>query len=320
MSAFDSPCLFRSLPRSPDLGHLREAAKSLHKSYAAGDPGVVELVDFHRDKPAGTLKLTDAQFVLARSYGFKSWARLKAFVEAQCRSPEELGVLLLQTLFTDNFSLLEELYARRESLRSSDFFLAAALGNVAVVESMLTADRTWASRFGGPLQTQAITYVAHARFRLMDDTYPTRQEQIVRLLLSHGADPNSFVSKAARGEQGEGGLSALYGCCRQPGNPAIAKLLLDAGARVDDGESLYHASELHDASCLELLFAAGVPDADREYCIRRCLDSANPNATLPVYLKYGASRITLRLCAVQKSEHANHRDARRTWRGPQQDH
>jgi ankyrin repeat protein len=289
MSSFDSVHPFRSLPRSPDLGHLREEAKSLQKSYASSDPGAVGFVDFHRGKTADTVKLADTQFVLARSYGFKSWARLKAFVEAQCRSPQELGVLLLRTLFTDNFSLLEELYARRESVPTSDFFFAAALGSVAVVESMLTADPTWASRLGGPLQTQAITYAAHARFWLTDDTYPARQRQIVRLLLSHGADPNSFVSKTARGEQGDGGLSALYGCCRQPGNPAIAKLLLDAGALVDDGESLYHASELHDTSCLELLFAAGVPDADREYCIRRCLDSANPNAALRVYLKYGAS-------------------------------
>ena len=291
MSSFDSVYPFRSLPRSPDLGHLRAEAKSLHKSYTSGDPGAVGFLDFHRGKTADTVKLADAQFVLARSYGFKSWPRLKAFVEAQSRSPEELGALLLRTLFTENVSLLAELYARRESLPTSDFFLAAALGNVAVVESMLTADPTWASRLGGPLETQAITYAAHARFGLMDDTYPARQQQIVRLLLSHGADPNAFVSKAARGggEQGDGGLSALYGCCRQPGNPAVAKLLLDAGARVDDGESLYHASELRDASCLELLFAAGVPDADREYCIRRCLDSANPNVTLPVYLKYGAS-------------------------------
>jgi ankyrin repeat protein len=53
---------------------------------------------------------------------------------------------------------------------------------------LLTADPTWASRLTGPLQTQAITYVAHARFGLFDNTYPTRQEQIVRLLLSHGTD------------------------------------------------------------------------------------------------------------------------------------
>jgi ankyrin repeat protein len=289
MFTFDLGQPFRSLPRSPDLRHLREEAKSLHKSYQSGEPGAVGFVGFHRGKAADTVKLADAQFVLARSYGFKSWARLKAFVDAQSRSPEELGALLLQTVFTDNFTLLEELYARRGSLPAADFFLAAALGNVAVVESMLTADPAWASRLGGPLHTQAITYAAHARFWLMDDTYRTRQQQIVTALLSHGADPNSFVSKAARGDGGDGGLSALYGCCRQPGNPAVAKLLLNAGARVDDGESLYHASELRDVSCLELLFAAGVPDSDREYCIRRCLDSADPNPALAVYLKYGAS-------------------------------
>jgi hypothetical protein len=83
-----------------------------------------------------------------------------------------------------------------------------------------------------------------------------RQQRIVTLLLSHSADPNSFSSEESRGNQGAGRLSALYGCCRQPGNAAIAKLLLDAGANTDDGESLYHASELRDTSCLELLFAA----------------------------------------------------------------
>jgi hypothetical protein len=78
---------------------------------------------------------------------------------------------------------------------------------------------------------------------------------------------------------------------------------------VDDGESLYHASELHDASCLELLFAAGVPDADRDYCIRRCLDFSNPNAALCRLSEIWRKPASPRLRAVQKSEHADHRDA-----------
>src|SRR5262249_485808 len=83
------------------------------------------------------------------------------------------------------------------------------------------------------------------------------------------------------------GLSALYGCCRAPGNPGGAKLLLDAGANTDDGESLYHASELQDVRCLELLFAAGVPKGAQEYCIRRALGAENPAAG-GVYVKEGA--------------------------------
>ncbi|HEY0687346.1 MAG TPA: ankyrin repeat domain-containing protein [Steroidobacter sp.] len=287
MPSFDSARPYRSLPRSPDLGRLRDEAKSLKKLCASGDPTAVGFVDFHLGRTTGAVKLADAQFALARSYGFKSWARLKAFVEAQSRSPAERGALLLQSLFTDNHALLQELYDRREGLPASDFFIAAALGNVTVVETMLAADPAWASRVGGPMQTQAITYAAYARFGMVDDTYPPRQQRIVTLLLSHGADPNSFVHEESRGK-GDGRLSALYGCCRQPGNPTIAKLLLDAGASTDDGESLYHASELSDTRCLELLFAAGVPERDRDFCICRALDFENPDA-IAVYLRNGAN-------------------------------
>lgn len=288
MLSFDSHHPYRSLPQSPDLGHVRDEAKLLKNTCATGDPRAQAFVHFHAGERSGPVKLADAQFALARSYGFRSWARLKAFVEAQSRSPEERGALLLQTLFTDNHLLLQELYDRRERLPASDFFVAAALGNVVVVESMLATDAAWASRVGGPMHTQAIAYAVYARFSLVDDSYPARQERIVKLLLAHGADPNSFVREESRGKQGAGRLSVLYGCCRQPGNPAIAKLLLDAGASTDDGESLYHASELRDPSCLELLFAAGVPDADRDYCICRALDFENPEA-VAVYLKNGAS-------------------------------
>lgn len=287
MPSFDSDHAYRSLPRSPDLGHLRDEAKSLKKICASGDSGGIAFVDFHLGRATTAVKLADAQFALARSYGFRSWARLKAFVEAQSRSPEERGALMLQSLFTDNHALLQELYDRRESLPASDFFVATALGNVAVVETMLAADSAWASGVGGPMQTQAITYAAYARFGLMDDSYSQRQQRVVALLLSHGADPNSSVQEESRGKD-TGRLSALYGCCRQPGNAAIAKLLLDAGASTDDGESLYHASELSDTRCLEMLFAAGVPEPDREFCIRRALDFENANA-IAVYLRNGTN-------------------------------
>lgn len=287
MLSFDFAKTYRSLPRSPDLGHLRDEAKSLKKSCASGNAGAIAFVEFHLGKTTNVVQLADAQFALARSYGFKSWPRLKVFVEAQVRSPEERGVLLLESLFTDNHALLQELYERRGDLPASDFFIAAAIGNIATVESMLAADSTWASRIGGPKQTQAIAYAAYARFGMTDDTYASRQQQVVSLLLSHGADPNSFVREESRGKD-TGRLSALYGCCRQPGNPAIAKLLLDAGASTDDGESLYHSSELADASCLELLFAAGVPERDREFCIRRALDFDHAKA-IAVYLRNGTN-------------------------------
>lgn len=276
--------MFLTLPRSADLVHLREEAKSLKKRTAAGDRQAVAFVDFHREPSDEPIKLADVQFALARAYGFKSWPRLKAFVEAQAHSPAERANLLLKELFGDNWALHLELYERRAELPVDNIFVAAALGDVAVVESLLVADPSLARSSGGPRQTQAISYAAFGRFFLLDEAYAARQQRIVKLLLANGADPNS----SAHQDEGDGRLSTLYGCCRQPGNPAVAKLLLDAGADPNDGESLYHVSELKDTACLALILAAGVHDKDREWCIVRALDDENP-AAVALYLKYGTN-------------------------------
>jgi len=74
------------------------------------------------------------------------------------------------------------------------------------------------------------------------------------LLLDHGADPNSHVlwdenDPASR-------LPALYFACVS-GNAPLVRLLLDRGAEPNDGESIYHAAELNQRECLEILAAKG---------------------------------------------------------------
>src|SRR4051794_36111774 len=60
----------RSLPERPNLRHLKDDAKDLLKA-------------------GGAETLSDAQFKIAREYGFASWPKLKAHVE----SIEEIGQL-----------------------------------------------------------------------------------------------------------------------------------------------------------------------------------------------------------------------------------
>ena len=43
-------------------------------------------------RPQKPIKLADVQFALARAYGFKSWPRLKAFVEAQAHTPASAAI------------------------------------------------------------------------------------------------------------------------------------------------------------------------------------------------------------------------------------
>jgi Ankyrin repeats (3 copies) len=195
-------------------------------------------------------------------------------VEAQSLNREDLADLLLKSVFESNYALLQELYSQRQTLLGLNIFVAAALGDLETVTSILERSPQLATVVGGPRKTQPITYVAHAPFGIWDHTYPERQQETVKLLLKSGADPNGFVHEEGRGNIGDGRLSALYGCCRKPGNPELAQILLNAGANPNDGESLYHASELKDTRCLELLFEAGVDKESQEYCIRRALDES----------------------------------------------
>jgi hypothetical protein len=69
------------LPVRPHLDHLKNEAKALHKAFHTGEATARQRVrDAIGEKPA--LRLTDAQRVVAREYGFPSWARLRARVQA----------------------------------------------------------------------------------------------------------------------------------------------------------------------------------------------------------------------------------------------
>ena len=72
----------RTLRSKPDLVQLKRQAKELLHAFAAGDTGAAAEVNAHYQgaNPA-SFALHDAQLVLARSYGFDSWPKLKAFVD-----------------------------------------------------------------------------------------------------------------------------------------------------------------------------------------------------------------------------------------------
>src|SRR5215510_5381445 len=73
----DSPL---RLPARPSLEQLRKQAKELLKDYRAGDAAAAERILAIIPRP-GELTLADAQFVMAREYGFESWAHLARHVE-----------------------------------------------------------------------------------------------------------------------------------------------------------------------------------------------------------------------------------------------
>ena len=72
----------RSLPDKPNLAQIRKQAKELLKRYLAGEhAAVTEVERFERDPESANFALADAQRVLARAYGFRSWTSLKQHVD-----------------------------------------------------------------------------------------------------------------------------------------------------------------------------------------------------------------------------------------------
>ncbi len=72
----------RTLRDKPDLAQLKRQAKELLQAFAAGGTDAAAEVDAHyQGADPARFALHDAQLVLARSYGFDSWPKLKAFVD-----------------------------------------------------------------------------------------------------------------------------------------------------------------------------------------------------------------------------------------------
>ena len=72
----------RRMRQHPDLEQLKRQSKELLAAFRAADPSAVKEVNACYDDPQRTtFALHDAQLVIARSYGFDSWPKLKAYVD-----------------------------------------------------------------------------------------------------------------------------------------------------------------------------------------------------------------------------------------------
>jgi ankyrin repeat protein len=169
---------------------------------------------------------------------------------------------------------------------------------------------------GGPREWAPLVYVTHSCFA---------SAGVARELLERGADPNSSFA----GEHGR--MSALYGAAGRLHDPELTRVLLEAGADPDDGESLYHATEAEDPDCLRLLLEHGAAtrgtnalahalDDERLAQVRALLEAgADPNegALLAHAVRRGRGPEYLRLLV----EHGAELDTPggETWRGDAQE-
>jgi ankyrin repeat protein len=103
------------------------------------------------------------------------------------------------------------------------------------------------------------------------------------LLLEKGADPNvGYEEPMFPGSH----LSPLYGAIGKHADGELGKLLLEAGANPNDGESLYHSTEHGDPELIQILLDHGAK-VDGSNAMRRVLDYDFPEGLRRLLLAGG---------------------------------
>jgi len=191
----------RPLPDRPNLRHLKDQAKDLLKTGAA-------------------VSITDAQFKVARLYGFASWPKLKAHVD----SLEEVGQLK-QAIDTNDIARVKTMMTRNPTLHS------APLGYGK------DGPLTWVAECRVPWESPSPVRLAMAEWMIAhgSDVHQGGDGPLMRaalngyripmmeILVSHGADVNALW---------HGHFPIIFAPC-ESWDPAALQWLLDHGANPD---------------------------------------------------------------------------------------
>ena len=185
------------LPARPSLAQLRKRAKELLRDYRDNSSAAVARFRAHGARSSvEAAKLADAQLVIAREYGFSSWAKLKRHVESLER-PADFDEPVwgrdtwpfLAAVYSGDETTVRQMLARDASLAHAEYAYLQPLhyavrgGRIGMVRLLLEAGADplaegWSGRFGDEIRDD--TPLARARDRELPE--------IVALLESASGD------------------------------------------------------------------------------------------------------------------------------------
>lgn len=273
----------REWPYRPDFNQFRHQAKDLLRAYRAGDASAVAEVGRHEQAlDPENFALHDAQRVLARSYGFPSWQKLKSYVQTiqpyfrplEPNSADDASKFLRLACITyfdsDHPSRRDrarQLFAEKPYLAKASIHTAAAVGDLAAVADFVAKGADVRAK-GGPFDWEPLLYAAYSRLDSEAEGHSTLEA--ARLLVKAGADPNAgflweggYLFTALTGVLGLGEDDVFRGegPLWQPPHQhwrEFARMLLEAGADPNDNQGLYNRMQYPNDEHLKLLFEYGL--------------------------------------------------------------
>ena len=247
----------KSLPPRPDLRWLRDEAKARRR---AGEFPSLAL----------------AHLAIAHEYGFVSWPRLKAHIDALTLGAAERAVIVIASGCSDDPRRATTILELDPAIARHDLATACVAGEVDEVERLLHLRPDAAHEPVGPNGWQPLLYACFSRLSRTDPQRAAGIRSAVAALLAAGADPNASFT------HGDWLQAPIYGAAGIAGDVELTKRLLAAGADPNDaspnhtvGEALYHACEHRDPTCARLLIEAGTDPEVVHYCLGRALNFKN---------------------------------------------
>ncbi len=163
---------------------------------------------------------------------------VERFLRAVCRGDEAEAARLL---------------AHNPGLADHSIHAACAAADDTAVAHWLERDPSSVSAQHAGTGWSPLLFACASRMHIASPERAAASVRCAQLLLDRGADPNSFT---LADDDARSHLPALYRACVS-NNVPVVRLLLERGAEVNDGESIYHSAEMHHRECLELLLTHG---------------------------------------------------------------
>jgi ankyrin repeat protein len=234
------------LPARPNLGHLRREARDLLRAAQAGDPAAAGRIRAVSMAPT----LASAQLALAREYGFTSWARLKAQVDARTTDLARQVEAFSEASIRDWTGRAARMLAAHPELAGYSFATAVIVGDADRVRAEITRDPGLATRVDARSGWTPLHAACASRWHRLDPARAGGLLAVARLLLDAGADPTGAAGPRT-------GWTPLRCAVAGAANPPIVALLLERGAVPDDSALYLAGFGGDDHESLRLLCHAG---------------------------------------------------------------
>jgi ankyrin repeat protein len=286
----------QQLPERANLAQLKKQAKTLLHAARAKDPDALQRFQAFPALAAlastESLALHDAQFVIAREYGFKSWKQLREHIEEQSLSFAAALDEFIRCATGDAPARALRLLVRFPAIAHASLQSELVLGDAAAAGERLRKYPELANQAGGIQNWEPLLYICHT---CLHHEAPERVDGLVaiaRELLKCGANPNAEYHWDWHPELPR---TALWGALCAVNHFPLAEVLLEGGANPTDGVSMHITAGSGNIAALELLhrfganvngISGGVPPLP--YDLTWAANTAECSASLRWLVEHGA--------------------------------